>query len=203
MDGGDWVAAAGVLVALLAALTSFLSSRRQLGLARHQLDAQQAQHRAQERQLREATEREHLRSLWERRQSYYLELAVWLLTLRATARSYADEGRDGLTLPGPLASGDLAGVFLYADHEVYAGAEMLRGQVESLLEHAQLLKELPADRMKDMLIRLSDEAFDLLMKVRELALQAPAWREPIPRSVHVDATVGSGDGRIAPDRRSF
>ena len=55
-----------------------------------------------------------------------------------------------------------------------------RGGYEQALENQKTLGDaMPAGFMKETLERFSDDAFQLLMAVREEALTLPDWGEPI------------------------
>lgn len=124
-------------------------------------------------------EREHFTRLWDVRKDSYSRLAAWLVELRENIRTYRDDAP--WTPHGKLESLMLGQIIIYGDYEVYAKAEMLRGGFEQAVENLRNLEdEMPAGFMKKQLERYSEEAFQLLMVVREEALTLPDWGEPIP-----------------------
>ena len=190
MELKDLVTAAVALAGIVATLLTAALGRRQQQRAHEaqiaaqaqvhgaQLAAQRDQLAAQERQLRETSDREHYRRLWERRQAGYLTLTLWVLEVRRSIESF----RNGSTWtpPAALPLETLAELAIYADFEVYAQSELLRGYAESIVKNWDILAEAVAlEDAKDFLKSLDEKARQMSLLVRTFALRPPAWREPI------------------------
>src|ERR1700743_366474 len=176
-----YVAAA---VAFIAAGLTFLSARSDRAqLQRSHADEKataEAQLATQRRQLLEAVDREHFRKLWEMRQKSYLEIATWALALRESIR-LARESIWSWNPPILSESENLmAALYLYAASSIYDKAGMLHGGVSSTVEDIELHKEAGPEAFRELLESYNEEAWQLVMLIREYALQPPAWREPIP-----------------------
>jgi hypothetical protein len=133
----------------------------------------------EKRERRYALEQEHLRRLWDRRQAGYVAAARWALDIYVSQQEARDQGE--IRRVPTLDLGLLAELRIYADHEVYANSELLRGRYEKVWVNAKRFEaELPPDFVSKELMSLAPEAHDLTMLIRQNALQLPDWREPIP-----------------------
>jgi hypothetical protein len=141
--------------------------------------------------LREAADREHFRRLWERRQASYLRLAVWALEVERSVEQFT-AGSDWRP-PSTLPSESLAELLIYADYEVYAKSEYLRGYAEQTAHNLdRFSKQLDLNRLRGesgLLGSLQEDARRLSFLVREYALRPPAWHEPIPQTAQVPEAV--------------
>ena len=179
----DWAVVVALASVVATAVIALFTHRRQAASHREQLAAQERQLRAQldarEREVDRAAEREHFARLWEKRQNGYLELAEWALRVRLSVR-HAETSNDSAPLES-LALETLAQVIVYADYDVYARGDFLRGSYEQLVENLERLQgSIPAEVRTELLRRMYDEAWSLIHAVREHALRLPDWREPIP-----------------------
>lgn len=182
------IAVTGIVATAVAAERGRKQQRRsdeaqmetQARLHEEQLATQREQIAAQERQLREAADREHFRKLWDRRQASYLRIAIWVLEVQRSIESFGD----GLEWEPPptLPIESLAELLIYADYEVYAKSEFLRGYAEQTAQNLERFgKQLGIDRLREekFLDTLREDARRLGFLVREYALRPPVWREPI------------------------
>jgi hypothetical protein len=178
-----WVGAVvAVVTAGVSAVVALLGLRRQGLRHREELaaaeDKLQREQRFSDLKIVEAVEREHFARLWDVRKDSYSRLAAWLMEFRENIRTYRDDAP--WTPQGKLESSMLGQLVIYGDFNVYRDAELLRGGYEQALENMKTLGDaMPAGFMRETLERFSDDAFQLLMVVREEALTLPDWGEPI------------------------
>jgi hypothetical protein len=150
--------------------------REELAAAHDKLQREQ---RFSDLKITEAVEREHFARLWDVRKDSYSRLAAWLMEFRENIRTYRDDVP--WTPQGKLESLMLGQIIIYGDYEVYAKAELLRGGYEATVDNQRTFgDQMPPGFMKERLEQFSEDAFQLLMVVREEALTLPDWGEPIP-----------------------
>lgn len=202
MESATWVplvsSAVAAAVAVVAIVVQRRAHREQLAVTdkrlseatdreeRHRVEADVREGRLrqdvvarEERERRYAIEQEHLRRLWDRRQAGYVAAARWALDIYVSEREASNHGE--IRRVPSLDLGLLAELRIYADYDVYARSDVLRGSYETMMDNTKTFEAaLPPDYVRKGLARLAAEAHDLTMLIRRNALQLPDWREPIP-----------------------
>jgi heme exporter protein D len=177
MELNDWLTLTVAFVAVVVpASYAFRHQRQQLRSIFDKLDREQ---RFSTQQTVDAVEREHFARLWEVRKDAYARLAAWLMDLRERIRVFETGGpwvpQERLDFP------TLGQLVVYGAMDVFSRAEMLRGEYEQVMANVEALADrLPPGYQREELIRISADAYTLLMVVREEALLLPNWGEPIP-----------------------
>ena len=180
------VAALGILATVI---TSWFAMRRQAENLREQLAAQQRQFHEQ---FRHEVLREHFGRLWETRKEGYLDIGTWVIDVREAIRTARKKGEWAPV--DSLSSKTMSQLFIYADHDVYAKGDMLRGRYRAVLE---MLEEHPnvmtSELRQKSLDRVDNAAFELILTVRENALRQPDWSASTPASDTVDVDLPDVD----------
>jgi hypothetical protein len=176
------VAALGILATVI---TSWFAMRRQAENLREQLAAQERQFHEQ---FRNEVLREHFGRLWETRKEGYLDIGKWVIDVREAIRTARKKGGEWAPVDS-ISSKTMSHLFIYADHDVYAKGDGIRGRYRAVLEMLEDYPKMmtPELRQKS-LDRVDNAAFALIHTVRESALRQPDWSAPTPASdtVHVD-----------------
>jgi hypothetical protein len=180
MDPSDWATTVVALVGMgLSTLVALLTIRRQDNAHQAEQARFQEAQLAHERNRVDSIDRDHYVRLWEARKASYCALAAWLVEFRENIRAYEPDGHWSPT--PPLESGTVGQIVVYGDYEVYARSESLRGGFAQTMENVVSLGPMiPDGYVAAQLTQYSDDAFRILMTVREEALTLPDWGEPIP-----------------------